>query len=112
MDRQGDRRERRRVLVVNPVAVRTGLNSLVHFASVVWNENPACNPLIRRQAIGRVRRIGQKLQARAYAPVYKGTLQEVLHRLLLHKVGVSEGADGIDATAALQAAGVGARGHG
>ncbi|XXX79221.1 DUF6094 domain-containing protein [Sorangium sp. So ce134] len=98
----------RRILVVNPVAVQTGLNNLVHFASVVWYENPACNPLIRRQAIGRVRRIGQRLQARVYTPVYKGTLQEVLHRLLLHKVGVSEAADGLDATAALQAAGVGA----
>lgn len=98
----------RRILVVNPVAVQTGLNNLVHFASVVWYENPACNPLIRRQAIGRVRRIGQKLQARVYTPIYKGTLQEVLHRLLLHKVGVSEAADGLDATAALQAAGVGA----
>ncbi|WP_437647705.1 hypothetical protein [Sorangium sp. So ce362] len=32
----------------------------------------------------------------------------MLHRLLLHKVGVSEAADGLDATAALQAAGVGA----
>lgn len=98
----------RRILIVNPVAVQTGLNNLVHFATVVWYENPACNPLIRRQAIGRVRRIGQRLQARVYAPVYKGTLQEVLHRLLLHKVGVSEAADGLDATAALQAAGVGA----
>jgi hypothetical protein len=98
----------RRILVVNPVAVQTGLNNLVHFATEVWYENPACNPLIRRQAIGRVRRIGQRKQARVYTPVYKGTLQEVLHRLLLHKVGVSEAADGLDATAALQAAGVGA----
>jgi SNF2 family DNA or RNA helicase len=98
----------RRLLIVNPVAVQTGLNNLVHFATEVWLENPACNPLIRRQAIGRVRRIGQQLQTRIYTPVYKGTMQEVLHKLLLHKVGVSEAADGLDATAALQAAGVGA----
>ncbi|WP_437647703.1 hypothetical protein [Sorangium sp. So ce362] len=62
----------RRILVVNPVAVQTGLNNLVHFASVVWYENPACNPLIRRQAIGRVRRIGQNLQARVYPRSTRG----------------------------------------
>lgn len=98
----------RRILVVNPVAVQTGLNNLVHFATEIWLENPTCNPLIRRQAIGRVRRPGQALRTRIYTPIYKGTAQEILHRLLMHKVAVSEAADGLDATAALQAAGVGA----
>ncbi|MGN6107699.1 MAG: DUF6094 domain-containing protein [Kofleriaceae bacterium] len=98
---------KRRMLVCNPVVVQTGLNNLVHFASEVWHENPACNPQIRRQAKGRVYRIGQKLTTRIYTPIYKGTSQELMHRLLLYKVGVSEAADGIDATGALMAAGVG-----
>jgi hypothetical protein len=40
-------------------------------------------------------------------PVYVGTTQEALHRLLLHKVAVSQAADGLDAESALAAAGVG-----
>lgn len=98
-----------RVLVLNPVCVSTGINSMVpYFSTVVWYENPACNPLIRRQANGRVRRIGQDREARFYSLVYQDSAQAVAQRLLMHKSGIGEAADGLDATAALQAAGVGA----
>lgn len=98
-----------RVLVLNPVCVSTGINSMVPcFSSVVWYENPACNPLTRRQANGRVRRIGQDREARFYSLVYEDTAQAVAQRLLMHKSGIGEAADGLDATAALHAAGVGA----
>lgn len=96
-----------RVLVVNPLAVQTGLNNLVHFASQVWMENPACNPTIYRQAVGRVDRIGQRLPTRVFFPVYEGTLQQGVHTLLLKKVAVAMATDGLDPRGALQAAGVG-----
>lgn len=99
---------RRRVLAVNPIAVQTGLNNLVHFATEIWMENPACNAIAYRQAVGRVDRIGQRAPTRILFPVYAGTTQEALHRLLLHKVAVSQAADGLDAESALAAAGVGA----
>ena len=96
-----------RVLLVNPVAVSTGLNNLIHFCNAIYYENPACNPITRRQSLGRVYRIGQTKPVTIYSLVYSGTGQEALHKLLLLKVGVSEAADGLDPDAALQAAGVG-----
>lgn len=96
-----------RVLVTNPMCIQTGLNNLVHFATEVWMENPACNPITFRQAAGRIDRIGQKLSSRIHFPVYEGTLQEQLYDLLMHKVAVSVATDGLDPESALQAAGVG-----
>lgn len=97
----------RRVLVVNPVAVQTGLNNLVWFSTEIWMENPACNAILYRQATGRVDRIGQDKETRIFFPVYAVPMQETLHKLLLHKVAVSMSTDGLDAESALQAAGVG-----
>jgi predicted RNA methylase len=97
---------RKRVMLANPVCIQTGLNNLVWFASQVWVENPACNPTIFRQAIGRVDRIGQKAsETRIHMPVYVGTLQEQLYSLLLRKVAVAVSADGLDPESALAAAG-------
>ena len=96
----------RRVMVVNPVAIQTGLNNLVHFSTAIWVQNPACNPITARQAIGRIDRIGQESATRVFFPVYEGTTQEALHSLLLHKVAVSMSTDGLDAESALQAAGI------
>lgn len=96
----------RRVMVVNPVTIQTGLNNLVHFKTQVWMENPACNPHIYRQAQGRIDRIGQTVTPRFTFPLYDGTMQQQAHRLLLHKVGVALGVDGLDPEAALRAAGV------
>jgi hypothetical protein len=94
-------------MVTNPVAIQTGLNNLVHFATEIWMENPACNPIIYRQATGRVDRIGQNLDTRILFPVYEGTLQENLHDLLMSKVAVSTATDGLDPESALLASGVG-----
>jgi hypothetical protein len=97
---------RKRIMLANPVCIQTGLNNLVWFSSQVWVENPACNPTIFRQAIGRVDRIGQKAsETRIHLPVYVGTLQEQLYDLLLRKVAVAVSADGLDPESALAAAG-------
>lgn len=97
----------RRVLVVNPVAIQTGLNNLVYFSDQIWMENPMCNPTIYRQAVGRVDRIGQEELTRIFFPLYSGTSQVALHSLLMQKVAVSMSTDGLDAESALRAAGIG-----
>lgn len=97
----------RKVLVVNPVCVQTGLNNLVHFATTIFMENPACNPLVKRQVVGRTDRIGQDLETRVYFPVYEDSTQVALHKLLEDKVRVSMATDGLDVDAALEAAGAG-----
>lgn len=93
------------VLVVNPVTVQTGLNNLVYFANEFWMENPGCNPVAYTQPVGRIDRIGQTRPTWVEFPVYLGQ-QEVLYKLLLHKVGVSKAVDGLDPEAALRAAGL------
>lgn len=98
-------RKNRRILVVNPVAVSTGLNNLVHFSSEIWMENPAVNPTIFRQAIGRVDRIGAKKETHIYTPIFAGTLQVQLHDLLMRKVAVAGATDGLDNESVLLAAG-------
>lgn len=95
------------VLITNPVAIQTGLNCLTTFATELWMQNPGCNAIVFRQACGRVDRIGQKQAPRALCPIYGGTAQDALHRLLLQKVAVSQSVDGQDARSALQATGVG-----
>ena len=100
-------RKSRRVLLANPVAIQTGLNNLVHFATEFWMQSPACNPLTYRQGMGRVDRIGQKLETRILFPIYTDTLQIQLYDLLMQKVAVSVATDGLDPTSALESAGVG-----
>jgi hypothetical protein len=96
----------RRVMVVNPVTVQTGLNNLTWFSTVVWYQNPGCNPVVYRQANGRIDRIGQKAaETRVYVPVYSRTGQQQLHTLLMNKVGISLATDGLDPESALSAAG-------
>jgi hypothetical protein len=104
-------RKGRRILVANPVCVQTGLNNLVHFATQIWMENPACNPIIFRQGIGRVDRINQRLETRIYTPVFSGTLQVQLHDLLLRKVAVSVATDGLDNESMMIAAGMNEDGY-
>lgn len=95
----------RRVLLTNPTKVQTGLNNLVHFSSQWWHENPACNPIGFRQPVGRVDRIGQRLETRIYVPYYEGTLQQAMHDLLMRKVAISIATDGLDPESVLIAAG-------
>lgn len=100
-------KKKARVLVVNPVAIQTGLNNLVYFSTQIWMQNPACNPITYRQTVGRVDRIGQKLETRIFFPYYGDTTQAQLRELLLLKVGISMTTDGLDAENALAAAGAG-----
>jgi hypothetical protein len=93
------------VLITNPVSVQTGLNNLVHFSTEIWYENPACNPIIFRQAIGRIDRIGQTKPTRIFVPVYEGTLQQTLADLLLRKTATSIATDGLDPETALASVG-------
>ncbi len=95
----------RKVLVLNPVGVKTGINNLVTFSTVIWYENPACNPEVMRQANGRVDRIGQTKPTRVFMPVYGDSLQDHMHQLLMAKVGVSLQTDGLNGEDALAAAG-------
>ena len=96
-----------RVMVANPTTIQTGLNNLVHFATEIFLENPACNPLVYRQAIGRIHRIGQKLPSTVFFPYYTDTVQVAARKLLDDKVRISLATDGIDPEEALSAAGVG-----
>jgi len=115
------------ILVAQPRAIETGLNNLIHYPTQVWHENPGCNPYVRRQVAGRALRIGQDQPVESIALAYDDALapgareveaatagrpagralQVAALELLAHKVGVSEAVDGLDATAALVAAGVG-----
>jgi hypothetical protein len=99
--------KKRRVMVCNPVTVQTGLNNLVYFATEAYHQNPACNPLVYRQAVGRVDRIGQRLPSRILFPIYTDTAQVQAYKLLMTKVSVSLSTDGLDGEAALEAAGAG-----
>jgi Uncharacterised methyltransferase family (DUF6094) len=95
----------RRVMVVNPVAVQTGLNNLVWFQTAAWFENPGCNPVVYDQASGRIDRIGKTAPSKSAFFLYDLPSQKALHRLLMHKAGVLRGVDGLDGEAALEAAG-------
>lgn len=99
--------KKRRIMVSNPVCIQTGLNNLVWFNTEWWHENPACNPITDRQAIGRVDRIGQKKDTRIVRSYYDGTLQGQMYDLLMAKVAISTAVDGLDPEAALLAAGIG-----
>lgn len=94
------------VLVVNPVVIQTGLNNLVYFSRQIWMENPVCNPITYRQAGGRIDRIGQTQDTEIHFPRYSNTAQIQAHKLLLHKVGVSQAVDGLDPEEALKSAGM------
>jgi len=98
-----------RVLIVNPASVSTGLNSLVHFSTELWMENPMCSPIMFRQAVGRVDRIGQKKDTRIHFAVFKDTLQEQMYELLMRKVEISISTDGLDNESMLASAGVGSQ---
>jgi hypothetical protein len=94
------------VLIVNPNAVRTGLNNLVGFSTAIWYElDPSA--FTYRQAIGRLHRIGQERPVTILIPYYPATAQEILFRLVAKKVSASLQVDGLDVRAALEAAGAG-----
>lgn len=92
------------VLLVNPDAVRTGLNNLVTFSRAVWFELDY-KPQTYRQANGRIHRIGQLLDVLIYFPIYENTAQRIAFDLLAAKVSASLQVDGLDVQSALEAAG-------
>ena len=65
-----------------------------------WMENPGCNAIVYRQAVGRIDRIGQKRPPVVRFYVYAGTVQIGTHALLLRKAAVSQATDGLDPSAA------------
>lgn len=97
----------RKVMIVNPKAVETGLNNLVYFPTGIWFQNPNCSPIAYMQANGRLHRPGQDRQVRFYVPYYRETIQEDQFILLGLKVEAVLRTDGLDVTSALIAAGAG-----
>ena len=93
-----------RVLIVNPEAVKTGLNNLIAFSTAVWYEMTH-SAFTFRQAVGRLPRPGQTRQPYILMPYYSGTSQEIAHRHVARKVEASLQTDGFDIRAALEAAG-------
>jgi hypothetical protein len=100
---------RRRVLLVNPEAVKTGLNCLTpYFKTVIWYEL-TYNTLTYRQANGRVHRIGADPAhpIEILVPVYAQTAQEIALDLQARKLTASLQLDAGSVESALQAAGAG-----
>jgi hypothetical protein len=95
-----------KVLLVNPNAVRTGLNNLVGFSIAVWYELDY-DARTYRQANGRLHRIGQRREVDVYFPVFAGTAQDVALQLVARKVTASLQVDGLSVQGALEAAGAG-----
>lgn len=94
------------VLLVNPNAVRTGLNNLVGFSTAVWYElDPSA--FCYRQAIGRLHRIGQTRSVTILIPYYASTAQQITFELVAKKVSASLQVDGLDVRGALESAGAG-----
>ncbi len=93
-----------RILLVNPVAVCTGLNNLVSFNHVVWYQTQY-SALVYRQANGRIHRIGQDRPCAVDWPFYPGTAQEAAVELVAAKVTASEQVDGLTLQGALEACG-------
>ncbi len=95
----------RRVLLVHPKAVETGLNNLVAFGTGIWYEGPDMNARTTRQANGRLHRIGQANDVRLLFPYYDGTLQKTALDLVARKITASLQVDGLSIEGALEAAG-------
>jgi len=93
------------ILLVNPVAVQTGLNNLTAFNSAIWYE--LAHTTTYRQANGRIDRLGQKRPVTIHVPYYLGTGQETHFDLVAKKVSASLQVEGLDVRAALEAAGAG-----
>jgi hypothetical protein len=94
------------VLIVNPNAIRTGLNNLIAFTAAVWHELDL-SATTYRQANGRLHRIGQTRPVTIHVPYLAGTAQQTLFDLVARKLSTSLLVDGLDLQAALEAAGAG-----
>jgi hypothetical protein len=97
----------RRILITNPKAVQTGLNSLVAFSRAIWVEGVDYDARVVRQANSRVHRIGQKLDVTIEVPYYAGTMQKLAVDLVARKITASVQVDGLSIEGALESAGAG-----
>jgi hypothetical protein len=97
----------RRLLLVNPRAVQTGLNNLVHFSRAIWAEGPDYDARVVRQANGRIHRIGQTQEVLIEIPYYAHTAQKTALDLVARKVTASVQVDGLSIEGALESAGAG-----
>lgn len=95
---------RQRILIVNPNAVKTGLNNLVFASTAIWHELDH-SAITYRQANGRLHRIGQTKEVRIYYPVFQDTVQEIARDLLAAKVTASLQTDGLEMRSTLQSLG-------
>jgi hypothetical protein len=95
------------VFLVNPVAVRTGLNNLVSFSAAVHYELDL-SAYTHRQVNGRLHRIGQTRPVTIETLFYARTAQEIMFDLVAKKVSTSLQVDGLDPRSALEAAGASA----
>lgn len=93
-----------RVMLVNPMAVQTGLNVLTHFCTAIWYEGIA-DAIVWRQANGRLHRIGQTKPVRVVVAVYRNTTQGDVVDLNASKVKASMMLDALDTSTALEASG-------
>src|SRR4029078_9382086 len=82
------------VLLVNPNAVRTGLNNLVAFSVGLWYEMDL-SATTYRQASGRLHRIGQTRPVTIRTAYYAGTAQKVTFDLIARKITASLQRDGL-----------------
>ena len=99
-------RQGSRVLIGSPIALGTGIDTLVPFATQVWFQPPPkCQPTVKRQADGRAHRIGQDQECRSYMLAYDHPRTRDEIGLLFRKIAVSEAVDGHDAASALRASG-------
>lgn len=99
-------RQGSRVLVGSPIAMGTGIDTLVPFATQAWFQPPPkCQPTVKRQADGRGHRIGQDMECRSFMLAYDHPRTRDEIGLLFRKIAVSEAVDGHDAAGALRASG-------
>jgi hypothetical protein len=96
--------KKRRLMITNPRAVKTGLNNLIWFNTAIWHELDH-SAITYRQANGRLHRIGQQKEVRVFYPVMAATAQQVFRDLLAYKVKASLQVDGLSLTSALEAVG-------
>lgn len=91
------------VLLVNPEAVKTGLNSLTRYTVALWHQLAHADTY--RQACGRLHRLGQTKPVTIEVPYYASTGQEIRYERLVETVNAAEQLDALNLLAALKAAG-------
>ena len=111
IDRQVHK-QRAEVLIVNPVAVATGLNNLAKcsipdlpgFSTAIWYQLCYDARVCRQAADGRLLRIGQTQPVRIHYAAWAGTTQAIGLDLVRRKIEASRRVDGLTVRDALSGA--------